>query len=367
MLAYFDTTTALHWLGRQLFNRQDPAAFFDPLLERIDPLMAQQSTRARVLSISDETADTKTFLLQPTRRWQGFRAGQHLTITAQINGINRTRTFSVSSSPAQWHRDGTFTITVKRVPQGRVTTWMHNNLKPGAVISIGEAFGDFDLPGATEPALYIAGGSGITPVLSHLESLAEAGYRAPVTLLYYVRTMNDVIAADRLKALSERWTALTVKVYWTDEDLADQKLSDRHLDSVPGLSARRCYMCGPQGLMDGSRDLLHRRNIPEDRIHSASFGAPKAALNSDALGGQVQFESSQQSVDSLGDATLLEIAEATGLSPKYGCRMGICHQCTCRKTSGTVINRLTGKASGPGDESVQLCISVPSGDVSIDL
>ncbi len=74
----------------------------------------------------------------------------------------------------------------------------------------------------------------------------------------------------------------------------------------------------------------------------------------------MSFARADLNVDSSGDATLLEIAEAAGLKPQYGCRMGICHQCSCRKTSGTVINRLTGKASGPpGEESVQLCISVP--------
>jgi len=72
-------------------------------------------------------------------------------------------------------------------------------------------------------------------------------------------------------------------------------------------------------------------------------------------------------VGSEGDATLLEIAEAAGLTPRHGCRMGICHQCSCRKTTGTVINRLTGQTSGPGEETVQLCISVPRGPVSLDL
>ncbi|MFC6684121.1 2Fe-2S iron-sulfur cluster-binding protein [Marinobacter koreensis] len=79
------------------------------------------------------------------------------------------------------------------------------------------------------------------------------------------------------------------------------------------------------------------------------------------------FTNSDVQVSSEGDANLLEIAEAAGLTPQYGCRMGICHQCSCRKTSGTVINRLTGEVSGPGEENVQLCISVPQGPVSVDV
>ena len=64
---------------------------------------------------------------------------------------------------------------------------------------------------------------------------------------------------------------------------------------------------------------------------------------------------------------LLALAEAAGLNPRYGCRMGICHQCSCRKTGGTVLNRLTGQPSGPGEETVQLCVSVPAGPVTLEL
>jgi ferredoxin-NADP reductase len=367
MLAQFQASTALHWLGRQLFNRNDPAAFFDPLLERIDPLLAQQTIRARVLSVTPETADTKTFVLEPASRWQGFRAGQHIALTLDINGVRRTRTFSLSSTPAQCQKNGTVSVTVKRIKGGLVTGWMHDCLNVGDTVSVSEAFGDFEIPAVAEPALYIVGGSGITPVLSHLETMAADGFHAPVTLLYYVRTRQDVIASERLSALAGQWPALTLTIYTTDESGHSQRLSDQQLDQVPGLDARRCYLCGPEGLMDLASGLLNQRNIPEDRIHCTRFSAPTVELDSDDLGGQVQFAKSGQQAESLGDASLLDIAEASGLSPKHGCRMGICHQCSCRKTSGTVVNRLTGKTSGNGEETIQLCISVPAGTVSIDL
>ncbi len=371
MLAHFQTSNAIHWLGRQLFNRQDPAAFFDPLLERIDPLLAQQTIRARVISVASETADTRTFVLKPASRWQGFRAGQHIALTMDINGVRSTRTFSLSSTPEQWREKGTVSVTVKRIPGGKVTGQMHECLREGDTVSVSEAFGDFDIPPVAEPALYIVGGSGITPVLSHLETMATDGFHAPVTLLYYVRTRKDVIASERLTVLAENWPALTLKIFTTDESGQSQRLSDQQLDQVPGISARRCYLCGPEGLMDLASDLLYRRNIPEDRIHCTRFSAPSiknaVELDADNLGGQVQFARSGQQAESLGDASILDIAEASGLSPKHGCRMGICHQCSCRKTSGTVVNRLTGKTSGNGEETIQLCVSVPAGAVSIEL
>lgn len=367
MISVLEKSPTLHWLGRQLFNRDDPAAFFDPLLERINPMWVRQYTPARVKAIYNETADTKTFVLAPAGRWKGFAAGQHVNIGIDVDGVRRNRTFSLSSSPIQWRADGTVTLTIKRLPGGLVTNWMHDHLEPGAVIGLGEAFGDFQIPDPQEPALYIAGGSGITPVLSQLETMAASDYRAPVTLLYFVRTQADVIAAEKLHALASRWPAFTLKVFATSDTHPPQFLSEQHLDEVPGIAARRCYLCGPKGLMDLANDLLYQRGIGEDRIHSTFFSAPSANLDTESLGGAVHFQRSNLDVSSEGDAVLLDIAEAAKLSPRYGCRMGICHQCSCRKTSGTVINRLTGKTSGPGEETIQLCVSVPSGPVSVEL
>ena len=120
--------------------------------------------------------------------------------------------------------------------------------------------------------------------------------------------------------------------------------------------------------MDLANTLLDQRGVKEQQIHSTFFAPPvQAQLDRGQLGGDVVFTNSNLNVGSEGDASLLEIAEAAGLKPQHGCRMGICHQCSCRKTSGTVVNRLTGKASGPGEETVQLCISVPQGPVTLDV
>ena len=367
MLAKQPQSRALHWLGKQLFNRNDPAAFFDPLLERINPMWIRAYTPARVEQIIQETADTRTLVLKPSRRWSGFRAGQHVTICVDVNGVRRHRTFSLSSSPMFWQQQGRVTLTIKRLPGGRVTNWIHEELDTGSVIGLGEAFGDFLVPEPAQPVLFIAGGSGITPVLSQLETMAGTDYRAPVTLLYFVRTADDVIARKKLQALSARYSALSLHIITTHEGESPRYLCDADLDSIPGLKSRQVYLCGPRGLMDLARDLVNQRGVDDTAIHSTYFSAPQADLRDRALGGQVRFAGSEVDVSSEGDATLLDIAEATGLSPRHGCRMGICHQCSCRKTSGTVINRLTGQASGPGEENIQICISVPRGPVSLDL
>tara|TARA_R110002110_G_scaffold4984_4_gene25240 strand:- start:7040 stop:8155 length:1116 start_codon:yes stop_codon:yes gene_type:complete len=371
MLAKNTHTKALHWLGKQLFNRKDPAAFFDPLLEQLNPMLVQGHTPARIEQVIQETPDTQTFVLKPAARWAGFKAGQHVNISVEVNGVLRSRTFSLSSSPELWAQHGRVTLTIKRLPGGLVTNWLHDKPSRGAVIGLGEAFGGFLLPQPPRPVLFIAGGSGITPVLSHLEAMVARDFRAPVTLLYFVRTRQDIIAAERLKALESRYSALTLNVIATDESDKPRYLKSQDLKTVPGLKARQVFLCGPKGLMDLANELLHEHGVRKKDIHSTFFSTAAPALSPDlknqALGGEVQFAKSNLEANSEGDASLLEIAEASGLRPRHGCRMGICHQCSCRKTSGTVINRLTGQASGPGDESIQLCISIPHGPVTISV
>ncbi|NVD34845.1 ferredoxin reductase [Marinobacter lutaoensis] len=362
------TRRTVLWLGRQLANQDNPGAWLDPLLASVNPLWVQAYTPAQVERVERETADTLTFTLRPARRWTGFQAGQHVTVGVDIDGVRHHRTFSLSSPPTLWQRQGRITLTIKRQPGGRVTPWLHQHLTPGQTLALGEAFGDFLLPEPAQPLLFIAGGSGITPILSQLETLVAGDARVPMTLIYCVRTPADVIAAERLRALDARSPALTVTIVTDDGPRSSRHLGDAHLDTVPGLKARQVYLCGPQGLMELAESQLLQRGLRSSQIRRASFSVgPARALDPGTTGGTVTFRRAGVSVDATGDASLLALAEAAGLNPRYGCRMGICHQCSCRKTGGTVLNRLTGKPSGPGEETVQLCVSVPAGPVTLEL
>lgn len=357
-------STAFNWLGRQLSNHSNPLAYLDPLLGAIDPMLVRATIPAKLVAVHEEARDTKTFVLKPASHWTGFKPGQHLPLTVEVNGVRQTRTFSLSSDPRTWKQDGLITLTIKRLPGGLVTNWMHDNLQPGAILTVGEAFGDFLLPANPQPLLYIAGGSGITPVLSQLATLEQADYPAPVTLHYYVRTEADIIGASLLYKLRQRWSQFDLQIHTTDDgDL----LKAEHLPSGEALDAAHCYLCGPPGLMDLAEGLLSDAGVEEKQISTTFFSAPQMTLDTDELGGEVAFARSGKSASSDGETSLLEVAEGAGLKPKHGCRMGICHQCSCTKREGTVVNRLTGKASGPGEETIQLCVSVARGPVNVDI
>jgi stearoyl-CoA 9-desaturase NADPH oxidoreductase len=125
------------------------------------------------------------------------------------------------------------------------------------------------------------------------------------------------------------------------------------------------YVCGPPGLIEGVR-AAWRRGGREDAVHSESYLPPAFPPSTDAVGANVRFLGSGREASNSG-RTLLEQAEAAGLQPEFGCRMGICHSCTCRKVAGHVRNVRTGELSSADAQDIQICVSVPAGDVQLDL
>jgi ferredoxin len=139
-----------------------------------------------------------------------------------------------------------------------------------------------------------------------------------------------------------------------------------HLDAVaPDLDGAETYACGPPGLIESVRRIWAEDGI-EELLHVESFLPPSPALASDRAEGSVSFAQSGERISNNG-RSLLEQAEQAGLSPQFGCRMGICHTCTCRKTAGTVRNLVSGEVSSAEEEDIQICVSVPVGDVELDL
>jgi ferredoxin len=133
-----------------------------------------------------------------------------------------------------------------------------------------------------------------------------------------------------------------------------------------GLVDAHVAVCGPPALIDGVREIWEAAQGDCARVLSETFTPPTASLVGAASQGTVRFLRSDRAV-TIDAGTLLEQAEAAGLRPEFGCRMGICHTCTARKAGGAVRNLLTGELSEEEDEDIQLCVSVPAGDVALEL
>ena len=338
----------------------------DRYLELVHPMLTVRELRAVVTDVERSTADTVTLTLRPTRQWRGFQAGQFVQVTVEIDGVRRTRCYSPACS--QYRRDGRVELTVKAHPEGLVSQYLHANARPGLVVGLAQADGGFTLPSPRpDKVLLISGGSGITPVISMLRTLCDEAYTGEVVFLHYAFTEQDVAYRDELRALAAEHSNVRLVLAYTEQQLGGDLhglFHKTHLDAAaPWHAEAETFLCGPPGLMKAVRAHYAARRI-EGRLHTEEFApAPVVALDGEATG-DLTFGTT--TVRNSG-ATLLEEAEAAGLSPKHGCRMGICFSCTQVKTSGCTQNIRTGELNSDPDTEVQLCINRAVGDVAIDL
>jgi ferredoxin-NADP reductase len=355
--------TAAGTVARRLFLDRQLSHWSDALGADWSP----SEIRARVVAIVDETRDTRSFALKPNRRWHGHRAGQHILVEVEREGVRVRRCYSLSSAPG----DALVTITVKRVPGGRMSGWLHDALRVGDVVRLGAAAGDFVLPDDHAPALlFVSGGSGITPVMSILRDLDRRDAVEDVVFVHYARSRADVIFGAELERLAARHPGL--RLILCCDDAPDGRFDEQRLAAaVPDFAARATFLCGPSGLMERVERMWDAAGAGA-RLRRERFAAPMRATTSAAASAttsavEVRLTRAGRTVAVAGAAPLLDELERAGERPPYGCRMGICHTCKCTKRSGTVENLVTGAVSSAPDEEIQLCISVPRSDLELGL
>lgn len=328
----------------------------DRYTELVSPTWTAHESRARVVAVRRSTSRSVTLLLEPNQAWDArrFRAGQYVNLSVDIDGRRRTRCYS----PANAEGQRLIELTIGRHEGGLVSDYLYRHARPGMVVGLHSVGGDFVLP-AIRPrsVLLISGGSGITPVMSMLRTLLAERYDGRLTFLHYSRTPDEACYRDELAAMTR---VRVLHGYSRAPEAGDVRgyFDAEHLKAAMP-DAHAVFVCGPPALVAAVRE-----HCPE--AISESFVAPQFNVASEATGGQVNFGASTVTVTDNG-RTLLEQAEAAGLKPASGCRMGICHSCTCRKTVGAVRNLITGAVSTAESEDIQICVSVPVGDVDIDL
>jgi stearoyl-CoA 9-desaturase NADPH oxidoreductase len=335
----------------------------DRYLELIRPDLALREARAEVTGVRHQTDRSVTLTLRPNQAWRGFSAGQFAAVGVEIGGVRRTRTYSPASS--EHGRRGAVELTVTSRPDGVVSNHLRSRIAPGSILHLGPARGEFVLPAARPQKLVlISGGSGVTPVLSMLRTLCDEEHPGEVTFVHYSRTRADALYRAEVEALATAHPNLRCAFVATRE--GGGRLGADVLAALAGdLDEAHAAVCGPPALIDGVRAIWDGVG-GADRVLAETFAPPALAPTGATASGTLRFLRSDHEA-AIGAGTLLEQAEAAGLSPEFGCRMGICHTCTCRKSAGTVRNVLSGEISAEEDEDVQLCISVPAGDVALEL
>lgn len=356
-------------LGSSLLDALTTPHGVDRYVELVRPAFSLHEVRAEVVAVRRATARSVTLTLRPNANWRGFRAGQFVRLSVEIDGVRHTRCYSPASSA---HVGDLIELTAHAQPDGRVSPFLRDGARPGMVVSLSQAEGDFALPDVRPRALLlISGGSGITPVTSMLRTLCEEGYDGPIAFLHYARDERDVAYAAELRALAARHPNVRLLHGFTRRPRAGelQGRFDRAHVRAAGIdpAEAHAYACGPTGLVEAVAAAWAEDGLGE-RLYVERF-EPPAAPPVDAAGhvaGSVRFARSGRAVESRA-ASLLDQAEAAGLTPQSGCRMGICHTCSCRKLEGAVRDLRTGEVSSAPDELIQICVSAPVGDVTLDI
>jgi stearoyl-CoA 9-desaturase NADPH oxidoreductase len=338
----------------------------DRYLEQINPTFVIGECRAEVVAVEHGTEDSVTLTLRPNRAWRGLRAGQFVQVAVEIDGVRHTLCYS----PASPERSGRkLEITVKRHPGGLVSNFLADRAQPGMVLGLSQADGDFHLPDSRPDSILLIGaGSGITPLMAILRTLCAEEHAGQTGLIQYAPDPDRTIYRKELDRLAAAHPNFKLTRSYTQAPGAgelDGHFSPAHLPQAnPCFATAEAFACGPPALLDAVRGTW--ANGLEQRLHVESFVPPSLLPVGEPGTGSIRFASSNLEVENSG-ASILEQAEQAGVPAQSGCRMGICHTCTCRKLSGSVKNLLTEEVSAAPDEEIQLCVSAPLSDLVIDL
>lgn len=331
----------------------------DRYTELVDATWTARDARATVVSVRRQTPNSVTLLLRTNAAAAPCRAGQHFNVTVEIDGRRHTRCYS----PANGEGSGLVELTIGRRQGGLVSDYLFRAARPGMVVGLSAPAGDFVLPaGRPRRILFVSGGSGITPVMAMLRTLRTLETGGPeIVFVHYARTEGEACYRDELAAMPD------VRVLHGFTRGAGGHL-DGHFDESHLAAAmprpEAVFVCGPPALVDAVRRIAGVD--PSITIRSESFVPAPLVLGDRPSGGRINFRDSGVTVTDDG-RPLLNQAEGAGLTPQSGCRMGICHTCTRHKLRGVVRNTTTGAISATDEEDIQVCVSVPVGDVEINL
>ncbi len=328
-------------------------------LDLLDPLRSGADLRGRVVEVRPETRDAVTLVIRPGRGWRRHVPGQYVRVGIDVDGVRQWRAYSLTSPPDR--ADGCIAVTVKAMPDGKVSGHLVRRARAGDLLHLDQPTGEFVLPDP-RPAkvLFVTAGSGITPVMGMLRSVQDL---PDVVLVHSAPTPADVVFGGELRRLAAQGR-LRLVVRHTD---ADGMLSPDDLaDLVPDLAERETWACGPTGMLDALEKAWADRGLT-DRLHTERF---RALVVEPGEGGTVSFVRSGRTVAADGATPILDAGEGAGVLMPSGCRMGICFGCVVPLREGTVRDLRNGDitTAAPGDGvKIQTCVSAAAGACALEL
>lgn len=305
-----------------------------------------------------------------------------MTVSANVKGQAVERCYTISSPPT---RPYLLSITVKQVPGGVMSNWLHENMRPGSTLRAYGPSGTFTSTAAVAAkSLYLSAGSGVTPLMSMTRASIDLGLNRDVVFVHSARTPADIVFRSELQRLAE--LSPRFRTFFVCEGVGDEsgwagpigRLSLELLSEwVPDYAEREVFTCGPAGYMSAVRALLQEGGHDPARYHQESFDisadvAPEPVHEEQAATQQtftVKLSCSSRSFTMSASETVLSAARKAGVAIPSSCSQGVCGTCKTRLIEGTVDMKHNG---GIREREVQkglrlLCCSRPTSDLTLDL
>lgn len=368
------------------------AGFLDPALPLWNP---EEDDVLVVRQVRPETHDVKTFVLAPkTPRRFAYQPGQFLTLELEIGGEKLNRCYTIASAPT---RPGTIAITVKRVPGGPVSNFLHDTLVAGSEIRAVGPMGDFTCLAHPAPKyLFLSGGSGITPLMSMARSFHDLAEPRDIVFVHAARSPADIVFRDELGLMArnqpsfrfapicegdapfERWTGFR------------GRLTPALLKEIaPDFLQREVFICGPSPFMAAARTILKDAGFDMARHHEESFNFAELAAAEPEVAAEViaaeaaieagpavatvpvykvEFAKSKRVVEVPADVFVLEAARRAGMRLPSSCTKGMCGTCKSKLVSGTVEMKHAGGIRQREIDAgmVLICCAKPTSDLVIE-
>lgn len=342
------------------------------------------SGKLRLAGVFQETPDVKTFrFVDPEGGSLPFTylPGQFLTLTVEPGGKPIKRSYTIASSPTQ--RDY-LEITVKREEKGVVSRFLHDGLKPNDLIDVSAPAGNLTFTGEDDDCIVlIAAGVGVTPIMSVTRYLTDRCWEGDIYVLFVCRTAEDIIFKDEFEERARKYPSMKLYISlsrandgWTGPT---GRLSGESISAfVPDIAQRRVHICGPNTMMNATKEILIDLGLSKDQIKTEAFGpakkgAPKketkeaAPASSDTA--TVTFSASNKAAPLPQDQTVLDVADELGVDIENSCRAGSCGSCKVKLLQGSVTME-TEDALEPEEKSdgiILACQAVADSDIVVDV
>lgn len=341
------------FISNNLFHHRVLSGYFEPVIQVFKPAWRSGFFRAQVKAIRVLSENALKITLKPEKKWPIHIAGQHISLTIELQGRLISRVFTIASGAKKLKETGLLDLVIRTHDKGNFTPYL-GELVMNCWVNISNPKGEFTFDKQSNHTTFLAGGSGITPFIAMLEDLQE-NTQQHIHLLYYAKP-NGHLMVEVLEKYMTTLPNFSFELLNRKEHGAFTKyVSVEHTDEL--------LVCGPEEMYVEAEEFCKSRQTP---IRAEHFQAIKP-IRSTNKASQFTVKLKVGALEVSDQDSLLSEFKSHNKPVKYGCGMGICHQCQCVKKKGIVRDIRDGRLSDNSEELIQLCVTQAVTDLELEL